>query len=144
MSRVIGQRARQRATAARALHARSDPERCLLDERLVAEARRYRGDAFLNQRENDKALSDYDDAIRLDPKNAMAYVSRGMVWTEKEDADKALADLEAVGKGYRRMAAGEWIDVRAPYDGELLGRVPACGAEQVEAGVRAAKAALAA
>ena len=40
------------------------------------------------------------------------------------------------------MTTGEWIEVRAPYDGELLGRVPACGAEQVDDAVRAAKAAL--
>jgi len=33
--------------------------------------------------------------------------------------------------GDESITTGEWIEVRAPYDGELLGRVPACGAEQV-------------
>ncbi len=42
------------------------------------------------------------------------------------------------------ITTGDWIEVRAPYDGELLGRVPACGPEQVDDAVRAAKAALAA
>ena len=42
------------------------------------------------------------------------------------------------------MTTGEWIEVRAPYDGALLGRVPACGTEQVDDAVAAAKAALAA
>jgi acyl-CoA reductase-like NAD-dependent aldehyde dehydrogenase len=42
------------------------------------------------------------------------------------------------------VTTGDWIDVRAPYDGELLGRVPACGPEQVDAAVRAAKTVLAA
>jgi acyl-CoA reductase-like NAD-dependent aldehyde dehydrogenase len=46
--------------------------------------------------------------------------------------------------GDELITTGEWIEVRAPYDGELLGRVPACGAEQVDAAVRAAKTALAA
>jgi acyl-CoA reductase-like NAD-dependent aldehyde dehydrogenase len=44
--------------------------------------------------------------------------------------------------GDESITTGEWIEVRAPYDGELLGRVPACGTEQVDAAVRAAKAAL--
>jgi acyl-CoA reductase-like NAD-dependent aldehyde dehydrogenase len=40
------------------------------------------------------------------------------------------------------VSTGEWIEVRGPYDGALLGRVPACGAEEVDAAVRAARAAL--
>jgi acyl-CoA reductase-like NAD-dependent aldehyde dehydrogenase len=44
--------------------------------------------------------------------------------------------------GDASITTGEWIEVRAPYDGELLGRVPACGSEQVDAAVAAAKAAL--
>jgi acyl-CoA reductase-like NAD-dependent aldehyde dehydrogenase len=32
-----------------------------------------------------------------------------------------------------------WIEVRAPYDGELLGRVPACGAGEVAKAVAAAR-----
>src|SRR5258708_7477722 len=46
--------------------------------------------------------------------------------------------------GDASITTGEWIEVRAPYDGALLGRVPACGPEQVDAAVRAAKTALAA
>lgn len=42
--------------------------------------------------------------------------------------------------GDESVTTGEWIEVRAPYNGELLGRVPACGPEQVDAAVRAAKA----
>ncbi|MDQ1480227.1 MAG: hypothetical protein QOI44_1088 [Actinomycetota bacterium] len=44
--------------------------------------------------------------------------------------------------GDASITTGEWIEVRAPYDGELLGRVPACGPEQVDDAVRAAKSAL--
>jgi acyl-CoA reductase-like NAD-dependent aldehyde dehydrogenase len=45
--------------------------------------------------------------------------------------------------GDASVTTDAWIEVRAPYDGELLGRVPACGAEQVDAAVAAAKNALA-
>src|SRR4051812_8702981 len=44
--------------------------------------------------------------------------------------------------GGTSITTGDWIEVRAPYDGELLGRVPACGPEQVDDAVRAAKSAL--
>ena len=38
------------------------------------------------------------------------------------------------------VTTGEWIEVRAPYDGELLGRVPACGASEIARAVAAARA----
>ncbi len=44
--------------------------------------------------------------------------------------------------GGSEVTTGEWIEVRAPYDNALLGRVPACGPDQVDHAVRAAKAAL--
>jgi acyl-CoA reductase-like NAD-dependent aldehyde dehydrogenase len=44
--------------------------------------------------------------------------------------------------GEKSVTTDDWIEVRAPYDGELLGRVPACGADEVNDAVRAAKAAL--
>ena len=44
--------------------------------------------------------------------------------------------------GDTSITTGEWIEVRAPFDDALLGRVPACGSEQVDDAVRAAKAVL--
>jgi acyl-CoA reductase-like NAD-dependent aldehyde dehydrogenase len=44
--------------------------------------------------------------------------------------------------GDSSVTTGEWIEVRAPYDGAMAGRVPACGADQVNDAVAAAKAAL--
>jgi acyl-CoA reductase-like NAD-dependent aldehyde dehydrogenase len=40
------------------------------------------------------------------------------------------------------VTTGEWIDVRSPYDGALLGRVPACGPAEVDRAVAAARGVL--
>ena len=45
-------------------------------------------------REFDKAAADYSDAIRLDPKNARAYVMRGQAYSHKHDFASAIADFE--------------------------------------------------
>jgi lipoprotein NlpI len=42
--------------------------------------------------DNDKAIADYDEAIRLDPKNAPAFVDRSIAWLGKGDNDPAIAD----------------------------------------------------
>lgn len=45
--------------------------------------------------------------------------------------------------GSERFSTGEWIEVRAPYDGKLLGRVPAASTKEVDIAVGAAREALA-
>ena len=42
----------------------------------------------------DKAIKDYDEAIRLDPKDAIAFIDRGYAWSAKEDYDKAIKDYD--------------------------------------------------
>jgi tetratricopeptide (TPR) repeat protein len=37
-------------------------------------------------------MSDYNEAIRLDPKQANAYNNRGLVWHDKGDLDRAIGD----------------------------------------------------
>jgi tetratricopeptide (TPR) repeat protein len=39
-----------------------------------------------------RALADYTEAIRLDPKNDEAYFNRGNAYYDKEDYDSALDD----------------------------------------------------
>jgi tetratricopeptide (TPR) repeat protein len=51
-----------------------------------------RGDIWLDKKEYDRALRDFNEAIRLDPKNAAAYICRGTSWFYKKKLDKALAD----------------------------------------------------
>ena len=45
-------------------------------------------------RDYDKALRDYDEAIRLDPQNASSHRGRGLVWHSKNEYDKAIADFD--------------------------------------------------
>ena len=40
----------------------------------------------------DKAIADYTEAIRLDPKFAEAYYNRGVAYENKGEYDKAIAD----------------------------------------------------
>ena len=43
----------------------------------------------------DKAIADYTEAIRLDPKYAEAYYNRGCSYGKKGDHDKAITDYTA-------------------------------------------------
>ena len=51
---------------------------------LRARARQDSGDF-------DRALADYAEAERLDPKNIGAYTAQAVIWTMKDDFDKAIA-----------------------------------------------------
>jgi cytochrome c-type biogenesis protein CcmH/NrfG len=43
-------------------------------------------------RDNDRAIADYNEAIRIDPDYADAFYGRGNAWSEKFDDARALAD----------------------------------------------------
>ena len=51
-----------------------------------------RGVAYLAQSDLDHAMADFNEAIRLDPKNAAPYYNRGVAWKAKGDLDRAIAD----------------------------------------------------
>jgi tetratricopeptide (TPR) repeat protein len=42
----------------------------------------------------DRAIADYSEAIRLDPKYAAAYKSRAVAWFAKGDYSRAIADYD--------------------------------------------------
>jgi tetratricopeptide (TPR) repeat protein len=41
----------------------------------------------------DRAIADFNKAIELDPKDAIAYGGRGFAYSSKADYDRAIADL---------------------------------------------------
>jgi len=51
-----------------------------------------RGLAWAKEREHDKAIADYTEAIRIDPNHVGAYNHRGRAWVAKLEFDKAIAD----------------------------------------------------
>src|SRR5215471_3757640 len=53
-----------------------------------------RGNAYQRKGDNDRAIADYDQAIRLDPKNAASYANRGGAYLGKGDNDRAMADYD--------------------------------------------------
>ena len=51
-----------------------------------------RGIEYDEKRDYDRAIADYNEVIRLDPKDAKAYNSRGIASRAKGDLDRAIAD----------------------------------------------------
>ena len=64
------------------------------DAQLLALAYNERGLCLANKGAPEKAIADYDEAIRLDPKYADAFFNRGGVWYHKKEYDKAIADYD--------------------------------------------------
>jgi len=52
-----------------------------------------RGTAYFNKGDLDRAIQDYDQAIRLNPKDMSAYYSRGGAYNKKGNYDRAIQDL---------------------------------------------------
>jgi tetratricopeptide (TPR) repeat protein len=50
------------------------------------------GDAARNRGNYDQAIIDYNEAVRLDPRYAPAYNSRGLAYYKKGDYDRTIAD----------------------------------------------------
>ena len=56
-----------------------------------------RGWDFYQGKQYDKAISEYNEAIRLEPNNAAYYFARGVAYIDTKDYDKAISDYnEAV------------------------------------------------
>jgi tetratricopeptide (TPR) repeat protein len=52
------------------------------------------GNVWSEKKEFDRAIADYDQAIKLDPNYVDAYNNRGLAWNEKKEYDRAIADLD--------------------------------------------------
>ena len=52
----------------------------------------YRGSAYVQLKDYDRAIADYNQAIKLDPNFTDAYNNRGLAYDDKKDYDRAIAD----------------------------------------------------
>src|ERR1700693_5166228 len=52
------------------------------------------GEASLQKGDVDKALADFTWAIRIDPKLAVAFSDRGLIWDLQGDYDRAICDFD--------------------------------------------------
>jgi tetratricopeptide (TPR) repeat protein len=59
-----------------------------------ADAYHTRGLKHLNKQDYDRAISDFDQALQLDPKLARAYHNRGYTYANKRDYDRAISDYD--------------------------------------------------
>jgi tetratricopeptide (TPR) repeat protein len=62
--------------------------------RAVVAAYNRGGIAYDDKGEHDRAIADFDEAIRLDPKSAFAYNNRGGAYASKGDYARAIADYD--------------------------------------------------
>jgi tetratricopeptide (TPR) repeat protein len=65
------------------------------DDRTSSDYYAQRGVAYLGKKDYDRAITDFSNAIRLNPKNAKAISNRGLAYQGKGDSARADADFEA-------------------------------------------------
>ena len=53
-----------------------------------------RGIAYQKKGEFERAISDYDEVIKIDPKHAAAFNNRGIAYKEKGDFERAISDYD--------------------------------------------------
>jgi tetratricopeptide (TPR) repeat protein len=88
----------------------------------------YRGLAYVARGDNDRAITDYNEAIRLNPTNGLTFNERGLAYKAKGDVDRAIADLnEAIrlnsgnadihyNRGHMLMEKGDLDRAIADFD----------------------------
>jgi tetratricopeptide (TPR) repeat protein len=84
------------------------------DNETLAVAYSNRGNSFLRRGQNERAIQDYDEAIKLDPRFVDAYRNRGAAWFNTAAYDKALGDYDAAIRLDPREAGG-WADRCSVY-----------------------------
>ena len=52
------------------------------------------GSAYANKGQYDRAIADFDEAIKLDPEYALSFYNRGCAYAMKGQHDRAIADYD--------------------------------------------------
>ena len=66
-----------------------------LTEKSLSRTFNNRGVAYADKGEIDRAMRDYDEALRRDPTNAVAHNNRGVAFRKKHAYDRAIQELDA-------------------------------------------------
>ncbi|MDR0707369.1 MAG: tetratricopeptide repeat protein [Treponema sp.] len=77
------------------------------------------GLAYHNKGDYDRAIADYTQAIRIDPKYALAYHNRGVAYEVKKDFDRAMSDYNQVillDPNYAKAYHGRGVAYRTKGD----------------------------
>jgi tetratricopeptide (TPR) repeat protein len=59
----------------------------------VVSSHRFRGNKYWAEKNLDGALTEYSEAIRLDPTDVLALTNRGRIYVDREDYNHAIADF---------------------------------------------------
>jgi tetratricopeptide (TPR) repeat protein len=54
----------------------------------------HRGIAWAGKGAYDQAITDFSEALRIDPRDALSYLNRGLARAQKRDYDRAIADFD--------------------------------------------------
>jgi tetratricopeptide (TPR) repeat protein len=102
-----------------------DNEKTPASERLRAVL--ARAGAYIRKEQDDRAIADYDVALKLDPTLADIFNARGELWRKKGDRPRALADFGAAIKLNPQHAAARASYKSLAQELERLGAQMAVG-----------------
>jgi tetratricopeptide (TPR) repeat protein/tRNA A-37 threonylcarbamoyl transferase component Bud32 len=78
------------------------------DDRRLIEAAYYRGQLYLERGEAQKALDDFDRVVASSPGFRSVYLDRSLIYVARNDAPRALADLDTYVSLVRKVDPGGW------------------------------------